>query len=525
MRYRIVLGAVALAAFLPALAPAQEQPAPAPTAGPHREHSWELSVGGGAAYLDDALTQRIQTSPVMSRVVPGGVVRLGYNLSRSWGLSVGTGVGYSKPATVIQPFAALTWTPNINSSTNPFLTAGAGASYSRWADTFCAGGNCRITGIGGHLGLGIRQMLGASLALRVEVREQYEHYSPTSLPGAVFHSIGTVGFSWFIGGGRAGDADGDGVPDQADRCSNTPRGAIVDARGCPADSDRDGVPDGLDRCANTPAGSAVDARGCTADSDGDGVPDALDKCVNTPAGMPVYPDGPKAGCPVDSDGDGVPDTLDRCANTPAGVQVYTYGTEAGCAVDTDGDGVADYQDRCPGTPHGVAVGPTGCPVDSDHDGVPDTADRCPGTPAGTQVDAAGCPVAGGRPQARADTSRAAPPAAVNATIVLHNVVFRPNSARLPPEGLGELNMLAASMRSMPNARWEISGHTSRMGNAATNRRLSQLRAFAVRRYLVRRGVPAASLVSVGYGSEHPVATNATVAGRRENMRVEVKRLR
>lgn len=59
-----------------------------------------------------------------------------------------------------------------------------------------------------------------------------------------------------------GDADGDGVPDSKDRCPNTPKGAAVDADGCPTDSDGDGVPDFKDNCPNTPRGVKVDPRGC-----------------------------------------------------------------------------------------------------------------------------------------------------------------------------------------------------------------------------------------------------------------------
>ena len=61
---------------------------------------------------------------------------------------------------------------------------------------------------------------------------------------------------------KEGDADGDGVPDSKDRCPNTPRGAVVDANGCPRDSDGDGVPDYKDNCPGTPRGAKVDARGC-----------------------------------------------------------------------------------------------------------------------------------------------------------------------------------------------------------------------------------------------------------------------
>ena len=45
------------------------------------------------------------------------------------------------------------------------------------------------------------------------------------------------------------DADGDGVPDDADDCPFTPADT---PNGCPADSDGDGVPDYLDECPDVP---------------------------------------------------------------------------------------------------------------------------------------------------------------------------------------------------------------------------------------------------------------------------------
>jgi outer membrane protein OmpA-like peptidoglycan-associated protein len=510
---------MALAAALPALAAAQQQ---APVA-PHRDGSWELSVGAGGTYLDHQVQLLIGSGGVSNpgRIIPGGVVRLGYNLGEMWNLSVGSGAGYGSTALVIQPFAAVTWTPNINARTSPFLTLGGGITTVRWK------GFRATSQYGGHLGAGVRHMLGEKMALRVEAREQYEKFSAKAFGNAAFEGIATVGFSWFLGGGPARDSDGDGVPDKADRCPGTPQGSVVDARGCPIDSDRDGVPDGIDRCPNTPAGVQVDALGCPLDSDHDGVPDHLDKCINTPSGVQVSPNGPRAGCPVDTDNDGVADYLDRCPNTPASARPVDA---FGCPVDSDNDGVADYLDRCPNTPANVRpVDATGCPADSDRDAVPDYLDRCPGTPAGTPVDASGCPVAAGRPQVaqpvRVDTARAAPLPAVNATLVLRNVNFRPNSWRLPPEAMPALDAVAASIKGVTAARWEIGGFTSSMGNAAQNLRLSRLRALAVRNYLVRQGVAARNLTAVGYGSENPIATNATVAGRRQNMRVEIKRLR
>lgn len=118
-----------------------------------------------------------------------------------------------------------------------------------------------------------------------------------------------------------GDADKDGVPDDKDRCPDTPAGAKVDANGCELDSDGDGVVDRLDKCPGTPAGARVDAKGCELDSDGDGVVDRLDKCPDTPAGRKVN----AQGCELDSDGDGVVDAIDQCPDTPAGDKVDNKG--------------------------------------------------------------------------------------------------------------------------------------------------------------------------------------------------------
>ncbi len=98
---------------------------------------------------------------------------------------------------------------------------------------------------------------------------------------------------------------------------------FVAAAPMPADSDGDGVPDDVDRCPGTPPGTAVDATGCERDSDGDGVVDSKDRCPGTPRGVPVD----ENGCPKDSDGDGVHDGIDECPDTPAGVLVDVRGCE------------------------------------------------------------------------------------------------------------------------------------------------------------------------------------------------------
>ena len=68
----------------------------------------------------------------------------------------------------------------------------------------------------------------------------------------------------------------------------------------------------------------------------------------------------------------------------------------------------------------------------------------------------------------------------------------------------------------------ISGHTDSVGDDASNLRLSQRRAEAVRDYFVQQAGIDAKLLSVkGHGEAQPIADNGTEAGRARNRRVEV----
>lgn len=115
---------------------------------------------------------------------------------------------------------------------------------------------------------------GGSVALRTELRYRFDGESPSAKDLML-----NIGLQIPFGSPYAqpapppppppppaapppADSDGDGVPDNLDRCPDTPRGAAVDEHGCPLDSDGDGVPDFRDQCPDTPPGSRVDSRGC-----------------------------------------------------------------------------------------------------------------------------------------------------------------------------------------------------------------------------------------------------------------------
>lgn len=67
---------------------------------------------------------------------------------------------------------------------------------------------------------------------------------------------------------------------------------------------------------------------------------------------------------------------------------------------------------------------------------------------------------------------------------------------------------------------EIQGHTDEVGDDASNQQLSEDRAAAVRAKLIEYGVPAARLVSKGYGKRVPVVQGSDEESRQKNRRVE-----
>jgi outer membrane protein OmpA-like peptidoglycan-associated protein len=105
------------------------------------------------------------------------------------------------------------------------------------------------------------------------------------------------------------DTDGDGIPDNEDKCP-TVKG-IAKYQGCPIpDTDKDGINDEEDKCPTVPGIARY--QGCPIpDTDKDGINDEEDKCPTVP-GIARY-----QGCPIpDTDNDGVNDEEDKCVTIP-----------------------------------------------------------------------------------------------------------------------------------------------------------------------------------------------------------------
>lgn len=77
------------------------------------------------------------------------------------------------------------------------------------------------------------------------------------------------------------------------------------------------------------------------------------------------------------------------------------------------------------------------------------------------------------------------------------------------------------MKSSPELRLSINGHTDNQGDLVYNKNLSQLRAEATLTAVVAAGGDAGRLKAKGYGSEMPIADNRNEDGRAKNRRVEL----
>jgi OOP family OmpA-OmpF porin len=87
-----------------------------------------------------------------------------------------------------------------------------------------------------------------------------------------------------------------------------------------------------------------------------------------------------------------------------------------------------------------------------------------------------------------------------------------------------LGQVAAILRTHPEVKLVIDGHTDALGPATSNARLGMSRAVAVRNYLAKLGAPVDRMTILlrSFGECAPVAPNTTAAGRAQNRRVEIR---
>ncbi|MDI6840484.1 MAG: OmpA family protein [bacterium] len=107
-------------------------------------------------------------------------------------------------------------------------------------------------------------------------------------------------------------------------------------------------------------------------------------------------------------------------------------------------------------------------------------------------------------------------------IILGGITFEFNKANIKPTSYKMLDEAVELLKKHPNIKIEIAGHTSSEGSDTYNLKLSQLRAEAVKEYLVTHGISVDRLQARGYGETQPIASNRTEKGRAKNRRIEFR---
>lgn len=216
-------------------------------------------------------------------------------------------------------------------------------------------------------------------------------------------------------------------------------------------------------------------------------------------------------CAQDPDGDGVLRDDDLCPDVKGPV------SQSGCP-DPDGDGIVGPADKCPDVAEDLdgKDDEDGCPEsdDTDGDGILDENDACPVQPETVNGydDEDGCP---DRKLELVEVKRD-----LKKIEIKERVFFRTARASIRTRSYDLLNQVAEAIMTNPTMAVVVEGHTDSVGSAASNLKLSQRRADAVRSYLIRQGVPEDRLTAIGYGEERPLDSNRTREGRSRNRRVE-----
>jgi outer membrane protein OmpA-like peptidoglycan-associated protein len=291
----------------------------------------------------------------------------------------------------------------------------------------------------------------------------------------------------------AQDADGDGIKDDVDRCPKDKEDVdgFEDADGCPdKDNDSDGIPDAQDQCPDEAEDDDGhnDSDGCPdQDNDEDGISDMEDKCPKDAEDFDGFED--EDGCPdEDNDKDGVPDSVDKCINEAEDFDRFE--DEDGCPdLDNDQDGIKDIEDKCPNKPETFNNY-------QDEDGCPDEK----------------------KPEKKKECD-------FPQHKVMRGVNFQSGHSEMTFDSYKYLNPIVKKLKECPDVEIEVQGHTDSMGKLSTNMRLSRMRAQSVKQYLVSQGIDPDRIQVQGYGPKRPIADNRTASGRRENRRIEIKRIK
>lgn len=102
-----------------------------------------------------------------------------------------------------------------------------------------------------------------------------------------------------------------------------------------------------------------------------------------------------------------------------------------------------------------------------------------------------------------------------------DTLFAFDSAKLSASADAALTPIVERLKADSTEKVRIAGYTDSTGSEAYNMKLSERRANAVAAYFEAHGISCDRIETRGFGESHPVASNATAAGRQQNRRAVV----
>lgn len=101
--------------------------------------------------------------------------------------------------------------------------------------------------------------------------------------------------------------------------------------------------------------------------------------------------------------------------------------------------------------------------------------------------------------------------------------FETSKSTVKSDSKDILGNLYTLLSSNPDLKIIIEGHTDNIGNKSANQTLSDQRAASVKSELLKQGIAADRIKTIGHGQDKPIADNSTEEGKAKNRRVEIRK--
>lgn len=102
------------------------------------------------------------------------------------------------------------------------------------------------------------------------------------------------------------------------------------------------------------------------------------------------------------------------------------------------------------------------------------------------------------------------------------IFFTQNSNALSEKAIEKLDQIFEILIKNPTTEIMLNGYSDSTGPASYNAMISEIRANAVKSYLVGKGIQASRITAFGHGAQKFIASNKSVEGRQFNRRVEIE---